>query len=111
MRDARRRLERLERGLPLPRWPAAVEAAQQRCLARLHLRIGAATDQMEHPLVMKAQVLLIDDTPTQADQDRRTLQRYAARHPELQRGTDGAWDRIAATLEAMRHRLEANHEP
>jgi hypothetical protein len=110
MRDLRRRLERLERALPWPRWPAAVEEVKQRCLARLHLRIGAATDQMEHPLIMKALAQLIDDTPDQAEQDRPTLRRWAEQHPELMRGTEGERDRITARLEQIAERQEAFDE-
>jgi hypothetical protein len=106
-----RRLRRLEQALPLPHWPSEIEAAKQRCLAWLKVRIGEALGKMEHPYVVAAQSLLIDNSPAQAEQDRATLQRYAAQHPELLRGSEGARERINAKLEEMHQRLEVSHEP
>jgi hypothetical protein len=85
----------------------SVEAAKQRCLARVHLRIGEALGKMDDPLVVKAQTLLTDDTPAQRAQDLDTLQRWSRAHPELARGTEEARDRISAKLEATARRVEA----
>jgi hypothetical protein len=105
MNHLEKRLTRLEH--VLPRWPPSVEAAKQRCLARVHLRIGEALGKMDDPLVVKAQTLLTDDTPAQRAQDLDTLQRWSRAHPELARGTEEARDRISAKLEAMARRVEA----
>jgi hypothetical protein len=105
-----KRLQRLEAALP--RWPASVEQAKQRCLARVHLRIGEALGRMDEPLVLKAQALLTDDTPEQRVQDLDTLQRWSRAHPELSRGSEGARDRISARLDELARRMEAHdHEP
>jgi hypothetical protein len=110
MRDARRRLERLEQ--VLPRWPASVEEAKQRCLARLKVRIGEACGCMEHPAVVAAMASLVDDSPAQDKADRATLQRYAAQYPRrLYPPDNGLADRIEAKLEEMARRQEANREP
>jgi hypothetical protein len=106
MRNYEQRLQRLERSLP--RWPSEVEQAKQRCLARLHIRIGDACGLRKHPLVVKAQTDLIEDTPAQAEHDRETLQRWARQHPAtLYPADNGARARITAKLEEMARRLEA----
>jgi hypothetical protein len=99
------RLQRLE--AVLPRWPATVEAAKQRTLARLHVRIGELTGATAHPIVRQAQAWLADDTPGQRAQDLETLRAWSRAHPELSQGTDGARDRLAAKLDTMARRLEA----
>jgi alkanesulfonate monooxygenase SsuD/methylene tetrahydromethanopterin reductase-like flavin-dependent oxidoreductase (luciferase family) len=105
-----RRIERLERAVPWPPWPSHIEEAKQRCLARLKVRIGDACGTPEHPTVLAAQVFLVDDTPEQADQDRKALHRWAQQHPELMRHAEGARDRISTKVEQMVQRLEASHE-
>jgi hypothetical protein len=105
MNRREKRLRRLEQ--VLPRWPASVEAAKQRSLARLHVRIGELTGDTEHPAVRQAQALLTDDTPEQWAQDVETLRAWSRAHPELARGTEGARERIAARLDVLARRLEA----
>jgi hypothetical protein len=106
-RSLEQRLTRLEQGLP--RWPLAIEDAKQRCLARLHVHIGEAVGCLDHPLVIKGQARLIDDTPEQAEQDLATLRRWAEQHPELMRDAEGARDRISAKLAEVARRLEVPH--
>jgi hypothetical protein len=104
------RLQRLERAVPWPSWPSHIEQAKQRCLVRLHVRIGDACGIPEHPTVRQAQAMLSDDAPAQAAQDRETLQRYAEQHPSLMRDADGSRARLTAKLEEMSRRLEASDE-
>jgi hypothetical protein len=108
MHNYERRLQRLEQSLP--RWPSEIEQAKQRCLARLHIRIGEACSIREHPLVVKAQTELMDDTPAQAEHDRETLRRWARQHPATLYPDDGAWARITAKLEEMAQRIQAGKE-
>jgi hypothetical protein len=107
VRDARRRLERLEHALPLPCWTSDIKRAKQRCLARLYLRIGEACGILDHPVVVKAQDTLMGDTDAQAEQDRDTLRRYAQQHPECLRQEPGARARLEATMARIRERLES----
>jgi hypothetical protein len=104
MRNHEKRLQRLEQ--VLPRWPASVEQAKQRSLARLYVTIGELYDRREHPTVRAAQTALVDDTPEQRAQDLETLQRWSWAHPELARGTEGSRARIAAKLDELARRLE-----
>jgi hypothetical protein len=110
MHNPERRLARLEariRGV----WPAEVEAAKARVLARARLKISVPLDAVGH-LACKADVaLLADDIPEQAAADTAILQRWARQHPSTLYADDGVRERIAAKLEAMAHRLEAHHEP
>jgi hypothetical protein len=114
MRNAQRRLEQLEtqiRGV----WPAEVEAAKQRSLARLKVRIGEACGTSEHPVVAAAQAQLVGDTSEQAEADRALLQRWAREHPTtLYPDDSAARERMAAKLEEMARRLHTgkeDHEP
>jgi hypothetical protein len=110
MNHLEKRLQRLEQ--VLPRWPASVEAAQQRCLARVHLRIGEALGKPDDPFVVKARATLIDNAPEQRQQDLETLQRWSRAHAELSRGSEGARDRISARLDELARRMQAHdHEP
>jgi hypothetical protein len=110
MNHLEKRLQRLEQ--VLPRWPASVEAAKQRCLARVHLRIGETLGKADDPLVVKARGTLIDDTPEQREQDRETLRQWSRAHPDLSRGSEGARDRMSARLDELARRMEAHdHEP
>jgi hypothetical protein len=100
-----KRLQRLEQ--VLPRWPASVEQAKQRSLARLYVTIGELCDRREHPTVRAALDALIADTPGQRAQDLETLPRWSRAHPELARGTEGARGRITAKLDEWARRLGA----
>ena len=113
MRNAQRRLEQLEtqiRGV----WPAEVEAAKQRSLARLHVRISEACGTLDHPVVVAAQAQLVGDTAEQAAADRTLLQRWARQHPVTLYPDDTARARIAAKLETMARQMQSgkdNDEP
>jgi hypothetical protein len=114
MRNAERRVEQLELQIQ-GRWPAEVEAAKQRSLARLHVRISEACGTLDHPVVVAAQAQLVGDTPEQAEADRALLQRWAREYPTtLYPDDSSARDRMAANLEEMTRRLHAgkeDHEP
>jgi hypothetical protein len=112
VRDARRRLERLEHALPLPCWPSDIKRAKQRCLARLYLRIGEACGILDHPVVVKAQDTLMGDTDAQAEQDPRhpaalcaaapRVPATRARGPGKARSHDGAHQRAPGVGEGGR---------
>ena len=113
MRNAQRRLEQLEariRGV----WPAEVEAAKGRVLARVRLKIAMALDAVGDTRFQGDDVLLADDTPEQVVADLETLRRWAQQYPMTLYPVDGARDRMAARLEEMARRLRAGkegHEP
>jgi hypothetical protein len=113
VRDPRRRLERLEartRGV----WPAEVEAAKARALARVRLKISVALDRVDDPAFKAYHAFLADDTPEQAAADTELLQRWARRHPATLYPDDGVRERIEAKLEELARRLqsgEQGHEP
>jgi hypothetical protein len=107
MRNAHRRVEQLESQIQ-GRWPADVEAAKARALARVRLKISVALDAVGHPACKADVALLADDTPEQAAADREILQRWARQYPAtLYPDDDGARDRIAAKLEEMARRMQA----
>jgi hypothetical protein len=110
---AKRRLAHLEaqmRGV----WPADVEAAKARVLARVRLKIRVALGAVGHPACKADAALLADDTPEQAAADTELLQRWAHEYPATLYPDGGARERIAATLEEMTRRMqsgEEGHEP
>jgi hypothetical protein len=113
MRNAQRRVEQLESQIQ-GRWPAEVEAAKRRALARVRLKIATALDAVGDARFKADIALLADDTPEQAAADLETLRRWAQRHPATLYLVDGARDRMAARLEEMARRLHAgkeDHEP
>jgi hypothetical protein len=105
------RLQRLEaatRARP-GEWPAEVEAAKRRALARLWLRLGDALDTPTHPAVVSARTFLQDDTPEQGPVDLDTLQRWEEAHPDtLYPAAEGSRAGLERKLEEMRQRMEAN---
>jgi hypothetical protein len=106
MRNPRRRLERLEariRGV----WPADVQAAKVRALARLRLKISVALDRGGDPTFQADAVLLADNTLEQAAADTEILRHWARQHPVTLYPEDGVRERITAKLEEMARRLEA----
>jgi hypothetical protein len=106
MRNPEQRLARLEariRGV----WPAYVEAAKVRALARVRLRISAALGLEGDPAFKADAVSLADDTPEQAEADTAFLQRWARQHPATLYPDDGARARITAKLEEMAQRMQA----
>jgi hypothetical protein len=109
MRNAQRRLERLEASMQGV-WPADVEHAKQRSLARLKVRIGEACGISEHPVVQSARTLLMGDTPEQAEADTAILQRWARQHPATLYPDDDARARITAKLEEMAQRMQARKD-
>jgi hypothetical protein len=109
MRNPQRRLARLEaqmRGV----WPAAVEAAKARALARVRLKIAAALDAVGDARFKADAALLADDTPEQAAADTELLQRWAHQYPATLYSDSGARERIAAKLEEMAHRMQARKD-
>jgi hypothetical protein len=99
VRDPRRRLERLEartQGV----WPAEVQAAKARALARLRLKISVALDRVGD-LTFKADAALLAA-------DTEILQRWARQHPATLYPDDGVRERIAAKLEEIARRMEAH---
>jgi hypothetical protein len=110
MRNAQRRLAHLEarmRGV----WPAAVEAAKARALARVRLKIAAALDAVGDARFKADAALLADDTPEQEAADTELLQRWARQHPAtLYPDADGARARITAKLEEMARRMQARKD-
>ena len=89
-------------------FPPEIEAAKQRCLARLYRKIATALDAWSHPRVQWAVSLLRDDTPEQSATDLATLTRWGAAHPErLTPDQEGVCNRIMAKLEEMARRMEA----
>jgi hypothetical protein len=93
-------------------WPAEIEAAKQRALARLWRKLGAALDAADHPRVQWAMTFLQDDPPEQADLDLDRLQRWHAAHPDTcYPEVPGVRERIERKLEEMAQRLEAHHGP
>jgi hypothetical protein len=109
MRNAQRRLEQLEariRGV----WPAEVEAAKARALARVRLKISVALDAAGHPACKADVALLADDTPEQAVADTKILQRWARQHPATLYPDDGARAHITAKLEEMAQRMQARKD-
>jgi hypothetical protein len=109
MHDLSRRLERLETQLQGV-WPADIEHAKQRSLARLKVRIGEACGTSEHPGVQSARTLLMGDTPEQAEADTAILQRWAREHPATLYPDDGARARIEAKLEEMARRPQSRKD-
>jgi hypothetical protein len=113
MRNAQRRLAHLEarmRGV----WPAEVEAAKGRALARVRLKIATALDAVGDARFKADVALLADDTTEQTAADLETLRRWAQQYPATLYLVDGARDRMAAKLEEMARRLHArkdNDEP
>ena len=108
-----RRIARLESAERPGQWPAEVEAAKQRAFARLWLKLGAALDTPDHPRVIWAQTLLVDDPPEQAALDLDTLRRWGDAHPKtLYPDTHpGAKERLIRKLDEIAMRLEANRAP
>jgi hypothetical protein len=104
MRNAQRRLEQLEAQIQ-GRWPAEVEAAKGRVLARVRLKIAMALDAVGDTRFQADDALLADDTPEQAVVDLETLRRWARQHPATLYPVDGARERIAAKLEELARRL------
>jgi hypothetical protein len=106
MRNAQRRLERLEgriRGV----WPAEVEAARVRVLARVRLKIATALDVVGDARFKANIALLADDTLEKAAPDLETLRCWPRQHPmTLYRG-DSARDRMAAKLVEMARWLQS----
>jgi hypothetical protein len=106
----KQRLRRLEAATRLQpgEWPADVETAKQRALARLWCRLGTALDAADHPRVRWARTLLQDDSPEQAAADRDTLQRWDAAHPETHYPEiQDIRARFTRKLDEIRQRLEA----
>jgi hypothetical protein len=110
MRNAQRRLEQLEarmRGV----WPAEVEAAKARALARVRVKISVALGAADHPAFQADAALLTDDTPEQAAADTELLQRWARQHPStMYPDADGARPRITAKLEEMARRMQSGKD-
>jgi hypothetical protein len=109
MRDPQGRLALLEARMQGV-WPADVEAAKRRVLARVRLKISLALGVVDDPAFAVDHALLTDDSAEQAAADREILQRWARQHPATLYPEDGARERITAKLEAMGRGLEASHE-
>jgi hypothetical protein len=106
MCDPRRRLEHLEARMQGV-WPADVQAAKLRALARVRLKIAQVTRPVGHPDIEDARVLLAEDTPEQAAADLKVLRCWARQYPMTLYRADGARARITAKLEEMHQRLQA----
>jgi hypothetical protein len=113
MRNARRRVEQLESQIQ-GRWSAEVEAAKQRVLARVRLKIATALDAVGDASFKADVARLADDTPEQAAADTAILQRWARQHPVTLYQDDSARASSAAKLETMARRMQSgkdNDEP
>jgi hypothetical protein len=107
-----RRIARLESAERPGQWPAEVEAAKQRAYARLWLKLGQALDTPDHPRVIWARTMLVDDPPEQAALDLDTLRRWGDAHPNTSYPeTDGSRARLERKLEEIAQRMEANRAP
>jgi hypothetical protein len=109
MRDPRRRLERLEARMQGV-WPAEVQAAKARALARVRLKIAVALDAVGDPAFKADAELLAGDTPEQAAADVTVLRCWTRQHPETLYPADGVRGRITAKLEEMTQRLQVGKE-
>jgi hypothetical protein len=109
MRNAHRRVEQLESQIQ-GRWPAKVEAAKARALARVRLKIAAALGVVDDPALTADHARLANDSPEQGAADREVLQRWAREHPATLYPDDGARARIAAKLEEMSQRMQARKD-
>jgi chromosomal replication initiation ATPase DnaA len=104
MRDLRKRLDRLEVSIQ-GRWPAQVEAAKARVLARVRHKLCLALHAGDDPAFHAAASRLADDTPEQAAADEEMLRHWARQHQATLYPAEGARARLTAALDTMARRL------